>query len=308
MLIALMQVLSSLHSFAENQVDFQIRFYNSEIYYTDSSILVKAEIINNSPEVFRFRMANNRAFNINFQVRSLRNEPLPPSDRYILHRNSSEKVFFRMLSLEPGESFSVVEDLADYVKLNEPGQLVVQGQFYPELFNGIDSTILASNPLSLNIRPSIREPALVANSVDQMRDILRIEALNPDQVVEYIIESRQLKRWDRFFLYLDLEALYLQHPGNEDRYFASSEEGRMRLLKEYKERLSSESIDFDILLTPSEFRILKTSYTDQEGEVVVLEKFGYTGFTEIKEYTYFLAKKLGVWYVTGYKVRNLGTE
>ena len=136
--------------------------------------------------------------------------------------------------------------------------------------------------------------------------ILQEEALNPDEVVSYFIGARQREHWDKFFLYLDLESLYLQIPGNETRYRASSEAERIRLVENYKEGLKNQTIDHDILLVPQEFRILKTTYTEKAGKVAVLMKIRYPDFTELKEYTYHLQRKRRIWYITGYTVRKSG--
>ena len=61
-------------------------------------------------------------------------------------------------------------------------------------------------------------------------------------------------------------------------------------------------------MIPLEYRILRTTYTEYEAEVKVLEKFQYSGFIENKEYTYYLHRDNDIWYINDYDVRNLGTE
>ena len=53
---------------------------------------------------------------------------------------------------------------------------------------------------------------------------------------------------------------------------------------------------------------MKTSYTPSEATVIVMERFRHTGFTEVKEYTYYLSRTDRVWTVYDYSVKNLGTE
>lgn len=293
---------------AQEGVDLQIRFFDKSIYYTDSPILLKVELMNNSSETYRFKLADIRSFSIDFSVKTLQNGILDHSDRFVLERNTNQRIFFREISLAPGESYSFIEELRRFITIDEPRQFIIQAFFYPELFSGSQPVRLVSNSLSLSIRPSVEGISLPVALDEETAMILREEALSPDQVVSYIIRARQMEHWDKFFLYLDLESLYLRIPGNEARYRASSEAERIRMVEEYREMLKSQTIDYDILLVPQEFRILKTTYTEEEGEVAVLMKIRYPDFTELKQYTYYLQKDRGIWYITNYDVRNLGTE
>jgi hypothetical protein len=72
--------------------------------------------------------------------------------------------------------------------------------------------------------------------------------------------------------------------------------------------LSSEKIDEDILMIPTEFEILKTTYTPREAVVEVLQKFAQRGFKEVKRYTYYLYRKDDIWVIYNYETRNMGTE
>ncbi len=72
--------------------------------------------------------------------------------------------------------------------------------------------------------------------------------------------------------------------------------------------MSSEKIDEDILMIPTEFEILKTTYTPREAVVEVLQKFAQRGFKEVKRYTYYLYRKDDIWVIYNYETRNMGTE
>jgi hypothetical protein len=211
--------------------------------------------------------------------------------------------------VESGESFSFVEDLRDYTNLKEPGSFVVLARIYPEL-SGNAGGSLESNRLTLNIRPTpIPGPQGIPLAADiDTGEVLVRERLAPDEVVDYLISARQKSQWEKFFLYLDLEAIVSRDPARKRRWIAESEEGRRRMLSRYREELRQEAVDGDITLIPFEYEIERTSYNALEGTVTVLEKFKTGNYTELKRYTYYLQRRDSVWTVVDYVVTNLGTE
>jgi len=293
---------------ATEGVDFQIRYYDRSIYYTDSPVYIKVEITNNSPQTFRFKLADNRAFSLDFSVKTLQHEELVHADKYVMSRLTNRQVYFREVSLEPGESYSFIENLSDFIRLDEARQYRVQASFLPELVSAPDAGVMASNALSLTVRPGGGEDRIMAMIEEQTGEILREEALPPDQVVAYTINARQRSQWEKFFLYLDLESLYLRNPGNAERYRRASDQDRRLQISGYREQLQAATLDRDLLVIPSEFRVLKTTYTETEGTVDVLVKIRYPDFTELKQYTYRLTMQRGIWKIINYDVKNLGTE
>ncbi|MBN2051668.1 MAG: hypothetical protein JW760_14555 [Spirochaetales bacterium] len=289
-------------------VDFSIRFYDKTIYYTGSPVFIRAELNNDSPHTFRFRVADSRVFNLDFDVRSLTNSRLPYSRECIIQRNTNQPVFVREIVLEPGEQYSFIEELSNFIDLENTGAFVVRAHFYPDLTTSAGGEFLVSNPLQLTIRPDIGAPAIEAALDEQTGEILQKNPLPPDEVVDYMLTARQKSQWEKFFLYLDVTSLMLRDPEKERRYARMTEEERLRLVTDYKKELSSEITDNDIVIIPDEYEILQTSYTPQEGQVEVLQRFRYTGFTEVKRFTYYLQRKGRVWMIYNYEVRNLGTE
>ncbi|MBI9100909.1 MAG: hypothetical protein JEY99_00730 [Spirochaetales bacterium] len=287
-------------------IDFSIRYYDRSIYYTDSPIYIKVEITNNSMKTYRFKLADLRPFSIDFSLKTLQHREIEHSDRFIMERNTNRQIFFREISLEPGEAYSFIEDLSDFIDITESRQYRLQAQFYPELVSS--GSPFYSNTLSLSVRPSTSTDPVMDRIEEETGAILRAEALSPDQVVSYVINARQRSQWEKFFLYLDLQSLYLRNPGNEAKYRRGSEADRRFQIEEYRQSLQAETIDQDLLVIPHEFRILKTTYTENEGTVDVLVKIKYSDFTELKQYTYQLQKSMGIWYIDNYEVRNLGTE
>jgi hypothetical protein len=328
-------------------IGFSIRYFDKRIYHASGNqgepIYVQATITNNSPGAYRFKLAHERAFSIDFDIRTLANRPVEPADTLIRRRTGGGRIFFREIAVESGESFSFVEDLRNYADLKDSGAFVVSARIYPELFRpellpgvqdpalagaqsgtpagartpvetagaGQPGPVLESNRLSLSLRPPlIPGPDGIPLPIDAERGaVLSRERLAPDEVIEYLLTARQKSQWEKFFLYLDLEAIIARDPARRRQWTAEGEEGRRRMLARYREELQQSVIDGDITAIPSEFEIERTTYNAQEGTVVVLEKFRTgTNYTERKRYTYYVQRKGAYWAVVDYVVTNLGTE
>ena len=205
-----------------------------------------------------------------------------------------------------------VEDLRRYAALGEPGSFVVQARIFPELFRDVAASAvpLVSNRLNLNLRP----PALPgAEGIPFEMDVesgavLVREKLPPDEVVTYMLGARQKSQWEKFFLYLNLEAMITNDAGRRRIWLNESEEGRRRMMARYREELRNATADEDIALIPSEFRIENTSHNGENGSVVVTEWFRVGRITERRRYTYSLRRLDDIWTIVDYTVVRLGTE
>jgi hypothetical protein len=306
-------------------ISFNIRYYDRRIYHVESDpVYIQITVTNNGPETYRFKLADDRSFSVDFDTRTMTNRALESADRLVRRRTENQQVFFREITVESGESFSFVEDLRDFVKLGHPGSFVVRARLYPELYRNAGlavkasgagypagaAPILESNRLSLNLRPpAIPGPDGIPLAMDtETNAVLAREKIAPDEVVDYLIRARQTSRWEKFFLYLDLEAMIARDPVRNRRWVAESEEGRRRMLARYRTELESSVADGDISTIPTEFTIERTSYNNFEGTVTVLEKFRMGNYTEKKRYTYYLRRTDDIWTVVDYSVVNLGTE
>jgi hypothetical protein len=313
----------------EGNISFSIQYFDKRIYVVETDpVYIRISITNNSPAAYRFKLADERAFSLDFEVRTMNNRLLDPAGALVRKRTGSQRIFFREILVESGESFSFVEDLRNYVNLAQPGSFIVQARVYPELYrsegarpvstgspeNGtpasVPAPVLRSNRLNLNLRaPSIPGPGGVPLAMDvETNAILVREKLAPDEVVEYTITARQKSQWEKFFLYLDLEAMLSRDGVRQRQWLAEGEEGRRRLLERYRRELEGAAIDGDIAAIPTEFAIERTVYNSLEGTVTVLEKFRTGNYAERKRYTYYLRRKDDIWTIVDYSVVNLGTE
>jgi len=333
-LLALFCVIIPLYAGAAEtsafgDVDFSIRFFDRRIYYVEGDpIYIQVTVTNNSPATYRFKLADERVFSVEFDVKTVSNRSLEPADILIRKRTQYQQIFFREVAVESGESFSFVEDLRNYVNVKEPGSLVVKAYLYPELFRpGMIKTaalggslagsvpvtaagILESKRLSLSIRPTVvTGPDGTPIEMDIATNAVLVrERLAPDQVVEYMLTARQRSQWEKFFLYLDLEAMLSRDAARQRKWLTESEEGRRRMIDQYRQELRSDVTDGTISVIPTDFSIEQTRYNSFEGNVIVLERFRSNNFTELKQYTYSVRLKDNIWTIVDYSVVNLGTE
>jgi hypothetical protein len=299
------------------EVGFNIRYFDKRIYYlSPDPILIQVTITNDSPRTYRFKLAEDRAFSVNFNVRTTTNRPVEPALGLIRKRTENRQVYFREITIEPGESFSFVENLRDYAELRAAGSYVVEASIFPELIDplnlkGEELIPLQSNPLGLTLRfpPLPGRDGGVPEALDEATGAALVrERLPPDEVVSYLLSARQRSQWEKFFLYLDLEAMVSRDPARQRQWRGESEEGRRRMIVRYREELRQDIVDRDIATIPTEFFIERTDYNNEEGTVVVLEKFKNQGYTERKRYTYYLFRRDNIWTVVHYTVTELGTE
>jgi len=289
---------------------FSIGYHEKRIYYlgdAQNPILLEVAIMNDSDRTFRFKIAENRFFNVDFEVSTPSNLLLDHAQKFIRSKNSNQPVFFRDLSLEPGERYGITVDLNEFVDFRAAGLYTVRGLFYPELSTS-PSAPLRSNSLSLSLRPAVVFPEEKARIEAETGALLAREPLPPDEVVSYTLRARQKSQWEKFFLYLDLESLYQASPARRESYRRMSEEARRAALAGYRQQLTQQVVDNDIVLIPSEFEVQETRYTPFEATVLVSERFKQRDYTEIKRFSYYLTRRDRIWLITRYETVNLGTE
>jgi hypothetical protein len=314
--VLILLVLSSLpflYAFESpaGQVEFNIRFFDRRVYYAESDpILVQITITNNSPVPYRFKLADDRAFSVDFDIRTMTNRQLPQADILTRKRTQNVQIFFREIAIESGESFSFVENLREFVKLDQPGSFRVRARVYPELFRSAVTPAIESNFLNLNVRPAlIQGPNGIPLEMDAATGAVLVrQRLSPDEVVAYMLTARQHSQWERFFLYLDLEAMLQRDPVQRRRFMAENEAGRRRLVTEYRQNLQNAVFENEyIVLTPSSFNVLRTEYYDDRGTVIVMQRFRHINHTELRQYTYFFERRDNIWIIVDYSVQGMGT-
>lgn len=289
-----------------------IKFYDRTIYYPgnadDNPINVSISITNNGTDTLRFKLADDRMFSLDFNAYTIKNTLLPETKDLIQKRSTYQTVYFREIAIESGETYSFIENVKNYVQIDEPSIYYLEMVFYPELYKSKDVKI-ESNRLSLDVRPSPSASSSAVLPVEaKSASILKPEAISPDKVVEQTIIARQKSLWDQYFLYMDLEQMMTRNAEINRKYKNASADERNRMLKAYRSDLMQNRIDNDIVAVPERFTIENTSYSSVDGTVSVLEWFKYPNFSEKKRYIYKVRQRDGIWQIYDYSVTNLGTE
>lgn len=304
-------ILSTLqiHAAEYNKINFSIRYFDKKIYYPGDNVQLKASIINNAPDEISFNLSENKIFNIKLNVKTMNNQLLEPSENYIINSNRNINTFYREITLDPGEEFSFIVDLDDYIDISKPGMYVIDGMFTTDL-NNPGEFLLISNRLPLSVRPGSSDKEITGYLDYETGEILRANPIPPDEAVRYILEARQKSVWPKFFLYLDIEELMLNDSNLRRKFERSTEEEQQLLLKNFKDQMQSERLQSDqsIVIIPSDFEILHTSYSADRATVMVREEFSQIGFTSVKSFTYYLHRQDGIWKIYNYEVKNIGTK
>jgi len=323
LIISLFMVLAQ-SAFAQNYVnaqtessgldnaDISIKFYDRTMYYPgnadENPINIYITISNTGSSTLRFKIADDRVFSMDFVAFDVKSKQLTQTESIRRKRSTNQTVYFREISLEPGEGYSFVENLKNYLDIEDPSVYYVELSFYPELYRSRE-TYLQSNRLSLEVKPSPSVTSSFIYPIDNNNGtLLKPEAIGPDKVVEQTIIARQKSLWDQFFLYMDLEEILKRDSGRTRKYNNASANERNEMLQSFKADLMQQRIDYDIVAIPERFEIETTTYSQTEGTVKVLEWFKNSTFYEKKRYTYSLRQRDGIWQIYNYMVDNLGTE
>lgn len=316
-IIAIFSLFAQFGFSAEDKQDYSkaqvnIKFYDRTMYYPgskdDNPINVNIAITNSGTDTLRFKLADDRMFSLDFNAYTIKNTALPQTKDIIVKRSTYQTVYFREISLEPGETYSFIENVKNYIQIEEPSIYYLEMVFYPELYKA-KHIELVSNRLSLDVRPAPTASSSTVLPVEsRTTSLLQPEAISPDKVVEQTIIARQKSLWDQYFLYMDLEQMMLRNSEVSRKYKNASADERSRMLKAYKSDLMQSKIDFDIVGVPEKFSIENTSYSQTDGTVSVIEWFKYPNFSEKKRYVYKIRQRDGIWQIYDYSVTNLGTE
>ena len=256
-------LIAQTEEFDYSQANVSIKYYNKSIYYPGNSedfkILVHITIKNNSPQTLRFKLADDRAFSLDFNAYTVKNKLLEQTGNLIEKRTTNQTVYFREIALEQGEEYSFVENVKDYLQIEESSVYYLELVFYPELYKS-KYISLKSNRLSLEIMPSPSATASNPLPVSQESiEILRPIELSPDKVVEQTIIARQKSLWDQYFLYIDVESMLQRNPSLRKKYISLSADERIRMLESFKADLMQEKIENDIAAIPQRNQNKKTS-------------------------------------------------
>ncbi len=312
-LYLLLFLLSSPVFPASGDVTCSIRYFNKKIYYAGDTVELRVELFNNSPENFYFQTADPKYFNTKITMKDITGRELKDKYKFTRETEAVQHVYYRNMTIQPGEVFAFNFYLNDVVDITEPGLYFIQLEFFPGIAGSYNS--INSNIIDFSLRPNLGISEVQKIIDYETGEILKKEKKSPDEVVEYTIKALQKSEFEKYFLYLDLESIMLKSQDRRERFVRLSDTERKKLTDDYRLMLMKD-MQADsrtagaeaIIYRPFTYKIIKTWYTEANAEVIVMQKFKYEQLIEIKEYTYKLRKTDGIWFIHDYTVINKGTE
>ncbi len=306
--LALSQVLEELDVSADGG-SYQIRLHDLAIYNPQSSILIRHTISNESAASFRFRLADNRIFNIEIEMRTEDGRPVAQAPTLLNRRNQNSPILYREILLGPGEEYSFIEPLKEYVEIAQPGSYFIRAQFYPILLSVTEERprLESQEPLRIVIRPTPTAPQPEATTdVPSPPTPLRRQDIAPDQVVRFLLDARIAEDWDRFFLYLNLTSLYRALPTRDRAYSRLSAQNQLLEIERFRQQLQQERTDEGLALRPLSYSVVQSNYGSDQAQVWADLTFRRSARgSPIRRYQYFLRRDDGSWEIYDYNVQIL---
>lgn len=337
------------------------RYYNKQVYYPNTPILIRVAIRNDSPNDFVMQLADEPILNLDVRVKTLTNLTLQPSEACFTRLSGAQPFVYRLMSLRPGEEYSFDFDIRQFVQIDNPGTYVVELDFIPTQLsatsrmryeslpfgagngsglatgntnwddrlnatiqgkeinnenNGVAASTpvsfpsaISSNTLGLTIRPSVGNRTMLEQMISEdTGEVLARQPLAPDEVVTYTLDARQKDQWNKFFLYINLESLFLNNTDRNRRYRVADTRTKDYMLETFRTQMINQELELGIAARPYSFKILSVYYTEENAYVITRQVYRQPQYDEVKEYTWFLRKENGSWAIYNYEVKNLGTE
>ncbi len=292
-------------------IQVTITYYNRRIYYVDSPVWVEFQIVNRSFEPFLFHNADFKLFTFDFQVRTRVNREVEHSRRYVVDYHHRQPILYNEVTLKHNEVYGARIDISRWFDLDQPGEYVIRGVFYPKLHAGSvsDERIYSENELSLQLKPPYSEEI---RRLEKQEQLARLEAedLPPYRVVETMLKALQEEDFGTFFLYVKFDRFIQQFTNAWVRYRAARDADKPEVIERFKEYLRGEypleDMPFSEEFIPVDFEIQRTVIDNQkrDAEVTVLETFRYRNLYETKRYTYHLHRYGDLWMLESYTVVN----
>jgi hypothetical protein len=293
---------------SQDSLILKIELSTPKIFKQNDNIYLDIKLINNSPSPVSTFISDDKKYCFDFQILTMQNQEIEHSKDYITSFHRVQTIFKSKIDLEPNQGYSYKISLNDYFEMDKTGQFYIKGFYYPELKNSDnkDQKTLMSNQLTINIKPKDLEEKFISEkkSVEEEKR-LNAEKRAPDEIIEYMLNARMNKEWEKYFLYLDLEKLILTNNLFKNNFLKADSEKQKELIAQFKIYLQKDTID-DISYLPHSYEIVKTEYfPNGKGKVEVIIQHKYIDYIQKKYYTYFLYKREKIWYVYSYEVMNM---
>ena len=275
-------------------------------YYINEAIPVHVTVVNGSSEAVRFNLAEQLFLNFDFRVRTLQDMQIKERDSWQLHKLASRQAVdaTRDITLAPGERFGRIIDIAEWLRLVEPGVYELTGYFwiYPQR-SDVDYRYESNRK-----RFHLQAPRDVAQAITierEERALREIKRMSADETVDYIITAKRRGEWDEYFRFMDLTRLINVFHQFRERYIAADLAARNGVMNDFRNYLRvfpSEHIDHHFVQSVTVTRDPETLNESARVECLIVYRTGQ--LVERKLYHFSLYRKLDSWYVESYYVVN----
>ncbi|MDR2735087.1 MAG: hypothetical protein LBC99_10725 [Spirochaetota bacterium] len=278
-------------------------------YYINEPIPVYMTVVNTSAEPVRFSLAQQIFLNFDFRVRSLQDMQVKERDDWQLHKLASRQDILqaeaaRSITLAPGERFGRVIDIAEWLRLIDPGVYELTGYFwmYPQRAS-YDYRYESNRKRFLLEAPREVVEAIALEKATQSET--EVKRMSADETVDYIISAKRRGDWDAYFRFMDLTRLINVFHQYRARYVAADLASRSSVMDDFKNFLRafpSEQIDHHFVQNVTVTRDEATLNESAKVECMIVYRTGQ--LVERKIYHFSLYRKLDRWYVDSYYVIN----
>jgi len=292
-----------------SNIDVSIKYYNKQLYFVESPIIVEFQIVNNGISPYLFITSYNKMFTFDFEIVTPSNRNIHHSKEYTIRTTQFEPVFNDEITLKYNEVYGVRIDISRWFHLSEPGEYIIRGVFYPNLNTGSDEDmrIYSKNELYLSLNPPYKEEVQKRIEIEKIKK-LKAESLPPYEVVRFMLEALQKEDYEKYFLYIKFDKYIMLFSNARQRYIDAKDINKPAVIEELKQYLMGKNKLEDIPYSetiPADFDINKTVIEKHNAVVTVTETFKYLNLIENKRYTYHLHLYGDKWLLESYSVVNI---
>lgn len=187
-----------------SSINVSIKYFNKQIYYIGDPIIVEFQIVNNGSAPFLFITSYNKIFTFDFEISTFTNRKVEHSDSYAINSRKVEPIFNDEITLKTNEVYGVRIDISEWFNLNEPGEFVIKGIFYPNLITDSGKKIFTEKELYLYLNPAQTELIKEREREEEIKR-LKAESFPPYEVIDFMLKSLMVRDFEKYFLYINFE-------------------------------------------------------------------------------------------------------
>ncbi len=266
------------------------------IYRTDDDIILNIEVNNLSSEPISFYKSDNKLNNFRINILNLNNASLLDM-KDISYSDAFNK---REFTLFPDEVYKVKLNLKDYFQFPKEGRYKIKVEFDPYLNKSIIYTKYISNPIYLNLKPSLRkeqEDQYIADLIKKEKE----KTYTPEETIKAMLDARKKHDWKNYFRYQNLNKIILQNDIFKKKFLNASNAMKKKLIKAYKNYIKARK-DYEI--ESYEITLVTHSYTRHESTVECTIFYKKPAIYRAYSYIFKLKQKGNKWIIDDYDTKS----